>query len=169
MVASGVAIYFVSQLTLDRQRLLLGSLLMGAGIITMHYTGMAAMRLQASIVYDPWLVVGSMIIAVVVSFVGLRLAFTLRSETLFSGFMKKMGGAMIIGCAIPSMHLYGNGRSKLSSTPNCRFAIFLGCGYFLIRRSRYLHWNLSDFRFDLSFGGHQSPSEYPGSKNSTDE
>ncbi|MGB0909540.1 MAG: MHYT domain-containing protein [Nitrospirales bacterium] len=107
MVSSGIALHFVSQVTLDRQRLFFGSLLMGLGIIVMHYTGMAAMRLHAMVIYDSWLVVYSIVIAIVVSFVGLQLAFSLRSETLFSGFMKKIGGAIVIGCAIPLMHYMG--------------------------------------------------------------
>ena len=105
--ACGVALHVVSKPTLDMRRLLVGSLLMGLGIIVMHYTGMAAMRLQAMVVYTPWLVVCSMVIAIVVSFVGLRLAFTLRAETVSAGLMKKVGGAMIMGSAIPSMHYTG--------------------------------------------------------------
>ena len=107
MVACGIALHFVSQSALNIRRIIFGSVLMGMGIIVMHYMGMAALRLQASVVYNPWLVLASIMIAIVVSFVGLRLAFTLRSETLAQGFAKKMGGALVIGSAIPSMHYVG--------------------------------------------------------------
>jgi NO-binding membrane sensor protein with MHYT domain len=43
IVASGIALYVVSRPRMTRVHLLVGSVLMGAGIATMHYTGMAAM------------------------------------------------------------------------------------------------------------------------------
>ena len=80
---------------------------MGLGIATMHYTGMAAMRLQAAISYHFGLVFLSIAIAIGVSFVGLRIAYYLRSEASPDGFLKKLGGAIVMGSAIPSMHYTG--------------------------------------------------------------
>src|SRR5258708_32960484 len=45
--ASFIALFVVSRQQLTTFRVLIGSLLMAAGIATMHYTGMAAMRLSA--------------------------------------------------------------------------------------------------------------------------
>ena len=42
--------------------LTLGGLFMGSGVTTMHYTGMAAMRMDALINYDPTLFVLSFVV-----------------------------------------------------------------------------------------------------------
>ena len=107
VVASSIAMHVASNPTLGNSTLVLGSLLMGLGITAMHYTGMAAMRLQAAIHYDLWLLFLSIVIAITVSFVGLWMAFHLRSETTTAGLRKKLGGAVVMGCAIPSMHYTG--------------------------------------------------------------
>ena len=53
VLASAVALLFVSGETLGPARVLLGSAIMGAGIAIMHYTGMAAMRMPATLTYNP--------------------------------------------------------------------------------------------------------------------
>src|SRR5689334_22942075 len=59
-----------------RPRALLASgCAMGLGISAMHYTGMSAMRMAASIEYDPRWVVLSIVIAISASVVALWLAF----------------------------------------------------------------------------------------------
>src|SRR5437588_8392027 len=45
--ASAVALFVVSRQRMGWLRALMGSAIMGSGIATMHYTGMAAMRLSA--------------------------------------------------------------------------------------------------------------------------
>ena len=105
--ASAIALYLVAQPALKGKVLLLGALLMGLGISAMHYIGMAAMRLQAKMLFDPWLVILSIAIAIGVSLVGLRIAFTLKTQRPKSGLLKKIGGAIIMGSAIPSMHYTG--------------------------------------------------------------
>ena len=53
--ASGVALFVVSRKKLGWPRAAAGGAIMGSGIATMHYTGMAAMRLPAMCSYDPLL------------------------------------------------------------------------------------------------------------------
>src|ERR1700678_2083851 len=62
IVASFIALYVVSRQRMTRVHLIAGSLLMGAGIATMHYTGMAAMRQGAMHFYGPTLWVLSFIV-----------------------------------------------------------------------------------------------------------
>ena len=57
------------------QALLVSGLAMGLGISGMHYTGMRAMRMAASVAYDPRWVVLSVVIAMCASVVALWLAF----------------------------------------------------------------------------------------------
>src|SRR3984893_9905043 len=59
--ASAVALFVVSRKKLGWSRALIGSAIMGCGIATMHYTGMAAMRLAAMCFYDPMLLTLSVV------------------------------------------------------------------------------------------------------------
>ena len=76
--ASAVALFVVSRKKMGWPRALAGSVFMGGGIATMHYTGMAAMRLQAMCSYDPRLLTLSVVLAVVISLIALWLTFRLR-------------------------------------------------------------------------------------------
>ena len=114
VAASSTALFVVSKPVLEFTTLGFGSFFMGAGIATMHYLGMAAMRLQATTLYDPFLVVLSIVVAITVSFIGLLLTFTLRSEAQANGMLKKIGGAIIIGSAIPAMHYTGMAAASFS-------------------------------------------------------
>src|ERR1700722_10588846 len=57
ILASVVALHVVSRPTMGAVRALTGSVLMGAGIASMHYIGMAAMRVSAMCQYRAILVV----------------------------------------------------------------------------------------------------------------
>ena len=104
VVASGAALFVVSRQTLPTLQFLAGGIFMGLGIATMHYTGMAAMRMEASAQYDPKLVALSIVIAIGASLIALRLAFDLRTETTVSGSVRKIGSAIIMGIAITGTH-----------------------------------------------------------------
>ena len=106
VLASAVALLFVSRSALRPGPVLASSLAMGAGISAMHYIGMAAMRLPAICVYDLRVVASSIVIAVVVSVVALLLTFRLRTadSELTSA---KIAGAVVMGFAIASMHYTG--------------------------------------------------------------
>src|SRR6185436_15834962 len=79
IVISGFALFFVNRDTLGWRRLAVGGAVMGVGIASMHYTGMAAIEVSPSIAYDPLLFVLSVVIAMVASCAALWLFFTLRS------------------------------------------------------------------------------------------
>ncbi len=64
ILSSGFALWVVSQPRLPALQLMFGALVMGAGISAMHYSGMAALRMQPGIDYDPTLVALSLVIAV---------------------------------------------------------------------------------------------------------
>ncbi len=82
------------------------SLAMGTGIVAMHYSGMSAMRMAAVMTYNPWLVAASAVLAVGVSYVGLRLARRVGDERgKLAG--RKLGAACVMGLAISSMHYTG--------------------------------------------------------------
>src|SRR4029077_5757013 len=78
--APGAALFFVSRHRMEGGHALAGSAIMGSGIATMHYIGMAAMRLPAMHHYDSPLVILSVFVRVAMSFVALWLSFHLREQ-----------------------------------------------------------------------------------------
>jgi NO-binding membrane sensor protein with MHYT domain len=114
IAAAGLALDFVSQPQLGAWRLLLGSVLMGAGIASMHYIGMAALQVAAQVTYDRALVALSVAIAVGVSWVALWLAFHLRQTGVKQRGLKKILSACVMGAAIPTMHYTGMAAAQFS-------------------------------------------------------
>ncbi|KPA95750.1 diguanylate cyclase (GGDEF) domain-containing protein [Pseudomonas asplenii] len=106
ILSSGFALWLVSQPRLPLMQLAFGSLIMGAGISAMHYTGMAAMRMQPGIDYDPTLFGASLLIAVSASAAALWIAFHLRRNTPYIR-LARSGAAVIMGVAIVGMHYTG--------------------------------------------------------------
>src|SRR6185369_11580130 len=95
IVASGMALNLVSGRAVSLLRLLSGGLVMGMAISIMHYVGMAAMRLQATLQYDPFFFTLSILIAISASFVALWLALQFRGETGSSRIWWKIGSAVV--------------------------------------------------------------------------
>jgi NO-binding membrane sensor protein with MHYT domain/signal transduction histidine kinase len=106
ILASVIALYVVSRQKMGAFRAVTGSALMGAGIASMHYIGMAAMRSSAMCEFNPLLVVLSVVLAVLISLAALWITFHLRNETAGIG-RRKIAGAVVMGAAIPVMHYTG--------------------------------------------------------------
>lgn len=106
VLSSGFALWLASQPRLPMAQLGLGSLIMGSGISSMHYTGMAALRMQPGIDYDPALFTASLAIAVGASAAGLWIAFRLRQHTPYVRPIRA-AAAVLMGVAIVGMHYTG--------------------------------------------------------------
>jgi PAS domain S-box-containing protein len=115
ILASVVALGVVSRQKMGWLRALAGSVLMGAGIAGMHYIGMAAMRLPAICQFNSFLVVLSVVFAVLISLVALWIAFHFRDQETGIGW-EKLAGAVVMGAAIPVMHY--TGMAAASFTPS---------------------------------------------------
>jgi NO-binding membrane sensor protein with MHYT domain/signal transduction histidine kinase len=115
ILASVVALGVVSRQKMDAFRALGGSVLMGAGISSMHYIGMAAMRLPAVCQFNSFLVVLSVVSAVLISLAALWITFHFRDEKKGIGW-EKLAGAVVMGAAIPIMHY--TGMAAASFTPS---------------------------------------------------
>jgi PAS domain S-box-containing protein len=115
ILASAIALYVVSRQKMGASRAVVGSVLMGAGIASMHYIGMAAMRLSATCQFDPFLVVLSVVFAVSISLVALWITFHFRNVKTGIG-PEKLAGAVVMGAAIPVMHY--TGMAAVSFTPS---------------------------------------------------
>ncbi len=105
IAASGVALFVVSRTKMGVWHAIMGSLAMGSGIAAMHYIGMAAMRCAAVISYDVRIVALSIMLAVVISWVALMLAFRVRDDGGVS--WQKIISALVMGSAIALMHYTG--------------------------------------------------------------
>ena len=104
--ASIFALWFVSQQQLRLRRLFLGALILGTGIVAMHYTGMAALQVEPAIVWDIRWVVLSVAIAMLASLAALWLTFRLRHDAAQVALMRA-GAAILMGLAIAGMHFTG--------------------------------------------------------------
>ena len=113
--ASAVALFVVSRQKMGLRQAAVGSLVMGSGIAGMHYVGMAAMRLPAMCTYVHGLVVLSVMLAILISLVALRLTFRLREEVP-SQHWQKAASALVMGAAIPIMHYTGMAAARFSSS-----------------------------------------------------
>ena len=104
IATSGFALYIVTRGVLSWRRLLVSGAIMGAGIGTMHYTGMAALRLDAIVMYflGGWLL--SIVNAIVCSTIAIWLVFRLGGG---NSVMLKTLAALVMGVAICGMHYTG--------------------------------------------------------------
>src|SRR2546426_92126 len=114
ILASVVAMGVVSREKMGAFRALAGSVLMGAGISSMHYIGMAAMRLPAICRFNSFLVILSVVFAVLISLAALWITFHFREKKGIG--WKKLAGAVLMGAAIPVMHY--TGMAAASFTPS---------------------------------------------------
>lgn len=106
IASSLFALWLVSVDRLSPRRLLPGSLVMGTGIVVMHYTGMAAIEVSSPIIWHYGWVIASVIIALLASFSALWLTFRLRLEAAQVALMR-FGAAILMGIAIAGMHYAG--------------------------------------------------------------
>src|SRR6185369_15750417 len=118
ILVSGFALYVVSRATLGWRRLLVAGALMGGGICAMHYTGMAAMKMDPGIHYNPVLFGASVVIAVVASLAALWITFTLRANSSWMR-LAKLGSAVVMGFAITGMHYTGMAAAEFAEGSIC--------------------------------------------------
>ncbi|MDF0731838.1 EAL domain-containing protein [Pseudomonas entomophila] len=118
VLSSGFALWLVGQPRLPCPQLGLGALFMGTGIACMHYTGMAALRMQPGIDYDPTLFGTSLAIAVGASAAALGIALRLRKNT---PYVRQIRGAaaIVMGFAIVGMHYTGMAAANFPEGSYC--------------------------------------------------
>jgi PAS domain S-box-containing protein len=117
ILASAVALHVASRRRMGPADALIGSVIMGGGIVGQHYLHMAAMRLPAITRYSPILVTISILLAILFSLIALLMAFGLREETRWS-ILRKLGSAAVMGAAISAMHYIGMAAASfISASP----------------------------------------------------
>ena len=112
--ASALALVVVSRPKVGLPALAVGALCMGPAIAGMHYIGMAALNVSATMHFDFGLVVASVGIAIVASFVGLTLAYRFRLDESPGGFARRMASGLVMGLAIAGMHYTGMAAARFT-------------------------------------------------------
>lgn len=105
--ASAQALFIIGRPKPTPLAVLVSSCIMGIGIAIMHYTGMAAMQMPAILRYKPSLFLLSVIIAILVSLVALKLSIKFREQALMRRTGLKLATAILMGGAVLSMHYTG--------------------------------------------------------------
>ncbi|MBN1089844.1 bifunctional diguanylate cyclase/phosphodiesterase [Pantoea sp. 1B4] len=103
----------VGGLHLTRQRLLRGTLILGAGVVVMHYLGMYALLIEPQPEWNALLVVLSVLIAFAASGLALWLAFHLRQGDHHLMLMRGLA-SLVMGIAIAGMHYVGMAAAEFS-------------------------------------------------------
>lgn len=116
--ASWVALQLLSSETISSKRLLLGGILVGAGIGTMHYSGMAAMHMSATLKYDPRWFCFSILVAVLLAILALWIRFGLREQRWLNSLQKNLLASSVMGCAIAGMHYTGMKAARFIGAAN---------------------------------------------------
>jgi len=121
VVVSGLALWQLRHRELGGRHLAWGAVLMGLGINAMHYTGMAGMRMDPQITYDPWLFLASVAIAIGASAGALWIGFRLNDRIRHPRLVQ-MGAAVVMGGAIVGMHYTGMAAAHFAPGSVCRAA-----------------------------------------------
>lgn len=100
---------------LTRRRLLSGSLIMGAGVVVMHYLGMNSLMISPAPHWDLTLVAISVLIAFFASGSALWLAFHLRQGDKNLLIMRGLA-SLLMGVAIAGMHYVGMAAATFDHT-----------------------------------------------------
>jgi len=105
--ASAIALYLMT-LPQISQFLVLGSaMVMGSGIATMHYLGMEAMQMEANMSYQPFLLILSVAVAIIVSAIAIKVFAWIREKVLKPKMSTFIFTATVMGLGIAAMHYTG--------------------------------------------------------------
>ena len=107
IVVSTFALHIASREQVGRAALVTAGIAMGIGICSMHYVGMAAIKISPAIRYDPLWVTASFAIAIAASFAALGIAFASQEEDAGWRRYRTACGAIGMGLAITGMHYAG--------------------------------------------------------------
>ena len=118
IASAAFALSLVTQEYLSWQRLILGAILMGTGVASMHYTGMSAMRMTPEIQYIPSIFALSVAIAIAASGAALWIAFHLRRHTEHR-LLLRAAAAVAMGLAIAGMHYTGMAAARFPANSIC--------------------------------------------------
>ena len=103
IAAALLGFYLLRTPKLQLKKIVIGGLFMGFGITVMHYTGMAALKMQPAISYNPTIFTLSVVIAITAA-IGALLIVYAGEKTGLHPLIQHLLGAVIMGFAIAGMH-----------------------------------------------------------------
>lgn len=109
IIASWIALNLITRKEIKSQELILGGILVGSGIGTMHYVGMAAMEMAPLLRYNMVIFVISILVAITLAILALWIRFGLEQKITsnLSVNSKVTIASCVMGAAITSMHYTG--------------------------------------------------------------
>ncbi|QHJ10446.1 Sensory/regulatory protein RpfC [Paraglaciecola mesophila] len=122
--ASWVALSIIIKDQVSAKHLMVGGVLMGAGIGTMHYVGMAAMEMAPLLRYDIGMFLLSIVVAVLLAILSLwiRFSLTFLDKVKFGEHYRNGISAVIMGLAISGMHYTGMAAARFVRPPGFEFS-----------------------------------------------
>ncbi|GAA3507142.1 MHYT domain-containing protein [Streptomyces showdoensis] len=143
MAVVGVGVVAVGYGRDSRRSLLIGGLTTGVGVASMHYMGMAALRLHGEVRYDPMLVALSVVIAVVAATAALWAALNIHAPAAVAL------ASLVMGAAVSSMHYTGMLAVRVEVSPSAAplpgasvmqfiFPLAVGLGSYLFITSAFV-------------------------------
>lgn len=112
--ASWIALNLISRPQLRPAHLAVGGVLVGAGIGTMHYAGMAGMRMRLELHYDPVMFALSIVVAVALATLALGVRHGLSRCKTMTDSRRLLVAAVVMGCAIAGMHYTGMAAARFA-------------------------------------------------------
>ncbi len=107
IIGAGCAIFAIHGKEFNKERIYFGSLVLGIGISSMHYTGMQAMIVPATMYFKFGWVGLSIIIAMTASWAALAVITRFGNQPETKGFPLKFAGSSLLGLGITGMHYTG--------------------------------------------------------------
>lgn len=126
LVAAGMAMAVAAHRQVDRRLHLVASLVMAAGIVSMHYLGMAAIDLQPGIDWDWPLVGASVLIALIASAAALEIFVRMRALGGAERLRAQLRASVVMAAAICGMHYTAMAAARLPEGVVCLSADALG-------------------------------------------
>jgi diguanylate cyclase len=119
VISCGIAFFIVSRGLRKKIYIVIGAIFIGTGVVSMHYIGMEAMNMEATIQYDRFLLILSFIIAFLAALAALFLLFYFETGSHVAGFsIRKMLSSIVMGIAISGMHYTGMAAASFDLEPN---------------------------------------------------
>lgn len=117
IAAAWVMLHWMIRKDLGPRQILLGGLITGAGIGLMHYSGMMAMRMSASLYFDPPDFFISVVAAVALASIALWARNGLQARTRLGSLSVNLLSVLIMGLAITTMHYLGMRAARFIGQP----------------------------------------------------
>ena len=119
IAAAWVALHLLTKNRISFSQIMFGGVLVGAGIGTMHYSGMAAMEMAPLLRYDPTMFALSIVVAVLLAMISLWIKFGIASAIKSKKMLGKhvVLASVVMGLAIAGMHYTGMAAARFVAPP----------------------------------------------------